>query len=195
MPTVATSFFDPGYHLPTVGYDNQEAAGIALQHLLDLGHRDIAVLHGPAAMSDRTRARLAGVHRAPAGVRLVFEEDAISVPGGCRAMAAVLERAMPVTAVLCLSDVIATGALYELHRRNISVPAQMSVMGFENMPGSEMTSPRLSTIRLSVRDMGTIAGQALADWLENGQRPAPVRLPAGLIARESTAPPGKNRAG
>lgn len=188
-PAIVTSFFDPSYHLPTIGYDNRQAAAIALQHLIDLGHRRIAVLHGPRHISDRTRARLAGLEPLAAGLDLFYQEDDISVPGGCRAMATVLDRGQSVTAVLCLSDVLATGALYELHRRSIRVPDQISVMGFENMPGSAVTSPRLSTVRLSVGDMGETAGHLMAEWLENGIRPASSQLPAGLIVRESTAAP------
>lgn len=104
-------------------------------------------------------------------------------------MTTVLDCGQSVTAVLCLSDVLATGALYELHRRSIRVPDQISVMGFENMPGSAVTSPRLSTVRLSVGDMGETAGHLMAEWLENGIRPASSQLPAGLIVRESTAAP------
>lgn len=190
LPTIATSYFDPAYDLPTIGYDNKQATSIALRHLTDLGHKRIAVLHGPRAISDRTRARLSGLDDPGAGVELYFKEDSLSVSGGCRAVAAMLDEALPVTAALCLSDVIATGALYELHRRGIAVPGQISVMGLENMPASEMTHPPLSTVRLSVGEMGDAAGQALVAWLEQGIRPQSTLMPAELIVRGSTAPPG-----
>ncbi|MEO1531178.1 MAG: LacI family DNA-binding transcriptional regulator [Pseudomonadota bacterium] len=188
MPVIATSYFDPDYRYPTIGYENGTVARIALSHLIDLGHREIAVLHGPVHNNDRTRARLQGLEP-PKNITLSHWETDLSVGGGSAAVDRLLSGHMP-TAILCLSDVLATGALYALHRHGIAVPEQTSVMGIDDLPSSAFTRPALTTVRLQVREMGAATAEALADWIEEGHRPEPRDLGPKLIVRETAAPPG-----
>ncbi|MEO1459407.1 MAG: LacI family DNA-binding transcriptional regulator [Pseudomonadota bacterium] len=215
VPAVLTSVYEPGAAFPTIGYDNAALARRAVRHLVSLGHRRIAVLHGPALRNDRTRARLAGVAaeleaagggrgrkgRRPAGnghggalpaVSAEYVEAALSEAGGCAAAARALAAggacgARP-TALLCLSDVMALGALFELQRAGLSVPGDVSVMGFDNIAWSGHAEPALTTIALPVERMGRAAASALINRLEEGAEIQPQLLPGRLVIRASTGP-------
>ncbi|MGP6087027.1 LacI family DNA-binding transcriptional regulator [Antarctobacter jejuensis] len=189
MPVVAVSYFDPDHRLPTVGYDNAEAIMIAARHLAELGHKEIAVVHGPARHNDRIRRRIEVLNAAPLGLNIRYLEVPAAMEGGHVAVERLIDAGTACTAVLCFSDIIAHGALAALARRGIAVPHQMSVMGIENLPGSHHTCPGLTSVRLSLEEMGREAAEAVAHWLETGHRPAPVRMQSELILRESTAHP------
>jgi LacI family transcriptional regulator len=186
LPAVATSYFDPAYHLPTVGYDNAAAAALALDHLIALGHRDIAVIHGPAAQNDRTRARLRGLEQAAADARLRYFPTDITMQGGATAAQGYLATGRNCTAVLCLSDVLAMSVLFELRRHGISVPASLSVMGVDDLPASAHIVPRLTSVQLPVSRMGHETASAVASWIEKQIVPQSLLLPSRLIIREST---------
>ncbi|MEM7213202.1 MAG: LacI family DNA-binding transcriptional regulator [Pseudomonadota bacterium] len=186
LPIVAISCFEPGYHLPTVGYDNAEAARMALQHLYDLGHRRIAVIHGHTTHNDRTRTRIAALTASELPTDLEFFEFGISVGDGSAAARRVLDAGTDFTACLCLSDVLAMGLMFELKRRGLSVPGDMSVSGMEDLPISEHLFPSLTTIRLPVFDMGSASARALARWVNEKIQPVPQKLPIDLVHRQST---------
>jgi LacI family transcriptional regulator len=188
---IATSVYDPNYRLPTIGYDNAGAARAALTHLTDLGHRKIAVIHGPSADNDRTRARISGLADHAPEVDLWPIEAPLSIAGGAQAVAEVLQSARDPSALLCLSDVLATGALFELQRRRISVPAQKSLVGLDDLPGSAHLCPPLTTVHLPVSRMGLAAADAISAWLEKEELPDSQLLGFDLVVRGSTAAPFK----
>ncbi|SNT73871.1 LacI family DNA-binding transcriptional regulator [Paracoccus seriniphilus] len=189
LPTVATSCYDPDYALPTIGYDNARAACAALAHLAELGHRRIAVLHGPKANNDRTRARIAGLTAQRGECDLTFLEVPLSTAGGCEAVRHVLKSARQATALLCLSDVLAAGAMFELQRQGITMPERMSVMGIDDLPDSACLYPALTTIHLPVSRMGRHAADAIASWVETEEEPASLLLDFNLVVRGSTTRP------
>ena len=186
LPIVAISYAQPGFTFPTVGYDNAEAVTMALSHLFDLGHRDIAIIHGLTLNNDRTRARLEAIAETALPVRLSYFEEPIDVEGGCRAVQRVRQSHPECTGYLCFSDVLAMGALFEAQRQGLSIPRDVSIMGMEGLPLTEHLSPSLTTIDLSVYEMGVGTAEALARWVNEGVRPADHRLPARLIKRGST---------
>lgn len=188
LPTIVTSYFDADNPLPTIGYDNAATAQAALRHLHDLGHRNIAVLHGPKASNDRTRARLAGLDQLGLTAELEFFETEISLAGGGSAVEQVCDSGKPFSAILCLSDVIALGALFGLQRRGMKVPENVSLMGIDDLPSSEHAVPALTTVHLPVSRMGEQAARALSNWVESGVAPVSQRLDASLIERASTLP-------
>ncbi|MCB4456854.1 substrate-binding domain-containing protein [Leisingera sp. McT4-56] len=189
LPAVSTSFYDPHYRLPTIGYDNAAAARTALAHLTDLGHRRIAVVHGPSASNDRTRARIAGLEGHSPKPGLSFYEVELSIAGGCAAGRAILQAEEQPSAVLCLSDVLASGVLFELQRQGVSVPREKSVMGLDDLAGSAHLFPELTTVHLPVSRMGAAAADAIASWVETQQVPEPSLLASDLVVRASTAGP------
>lgn len=189
IPVVSVSYFDPTHRLPTVGYDNQEAVCLAARHLADLGHRHVAVVHGPLALNDRTQRRRAALEDGAFPIAFDYFEVPISIVGGATAIERLRQGPSNATAILCFSDVLAMGALGELHRQGLRVPQDISVMGIENLPGSARAYPRLTSVHLRVQEMGEQAAEALATWLEHDRRPKPVHLASELIWRDSTAKP------
>jgi LacI family transcriptional regulator len=185
LPAIATSYYDPDFLLPTIGYDNAGAGRIALEHLLGLGHTRIAVVHGSLTSNDRTLARLEGLEGHDDAELSYFEAD-LSVEDGCNAAQAILSATPRPTAILCLSDVLATGALYELKRQGVDVPTEMSIIGIDDLPGSAHTSPGLTTVHLPVVRMGHATATAISEWIENGQEPSEELFETDLVVRQST---------
>ncbi len=185
LPVIAISCHDPDYRMPTIGYDNHGAALAALSHLTGLGHRRIAVLHGPLR-NDRTQRRVLAL-QGQGDADLTFHETALSTAGGCQAVQCVLSGPRP-SAILCLSDVIAAGAMAEVQRHGLRIPDDMSVMGLDDLPGSAHLYPALSTIHLPVSRMGRAVADALAGWVERDEKPDPQLLDHELVVRGSTGP-------
>lgn len=186
LPTIATSYFDECYHLPTIGYDNAAASSMALQHLISAGHTDIAVFHGPTEKNDRTRARLNGLGNVAQDVTLHFFVAEITMEGGAGATQALLSSGCKCTAVLCFSDILAASALVELRRHGLDVPRDLSVIGVDDLPASAYSEPRLTTVRLPVNRMGHETAHAVAGWIERQIVPKSLLLDCGLIIRGST---------
>jgi len=187
IPVATISYFDADNQLPTVGYDNWEVAELAAGHLADLGHRNIAVFHGPLEINDRMRRRKAALEASDLGLTFTYVPTRISMEGGCHAVEqAFANGTQGITGILCFSDVIAHGALGALQRLKITVPGDISVMGIEDLPGSKFTHPPLTSVRLGVERMGIEAAEAVCQWLETGTPPTPVYLPVELIKRAST---------
>ncbi len=183
-PVIATSYYDPASPLITIGYDNRRAAEQALGHLLDMGHSVIVVLSGPTATNDRTRARVEAL-RLQQDVDLRFHELPIAFTAAAETVEHIVAQAPDATALLCLSDVIAQGALTGFQRLGIGVPDQISVVGVDDLPSSQSTWPPLSSVHLPVRRMGTSAAAHLAGWIETGIPPLPVKLETEITSRAS----------
>ncbi|MEM6482677.1 MAG: LacI family DNA-binding transcriptional regulator, partial [Pseudomonadota bacterium] len=181
VPTVVISYYDPSFEIPTIGYDNHEAARIAMQHLLDLGHRKILVVHGPTENNDRTRERLAGSRTDRHDVELSFVLTELSVAGGCNAVIECQNQHKEIDAYLCVSDVLAFGVIFELQRLGYKVPFDVSVMGIHNLPSAPSLSPSLSTVDLPARKMGQRAAEALAIWVEDDIVPESVCFETCLV--------------
>lgn len=189
LPIVATSFFDPASTMPTIGYDNRAVARTALDHLTALGHRRIGVIHGPLEGNDRTQARLDALKASSDRGQLSFHAGDLGVGGGCRATAAALALPDSPTALLCLSDVIALGAMFELQRAGLGIPGDMSVIGIDDLSWSKHSAPGLTSVSLPVSEMGAEAAAALASWIETQERPDHRVLSHRLVPRGSTGPP------
>ena len=193
-----------------IGIDDRAAAETAVRHLLDLGHRRLAVLSfgltvhsrpGPAdllhqaeAVASVPKARLEGSARAVEAAGLEWSEVPVElVPvtsaDGCLAGArALLDRAPGVTAVFAFSDPLALAVWQAARERGLSVPGDLSIVGFDDTaPAGE----GLTTIHQPLRDKGRIAAERMLGAL--GEGPPPGRgelLPTRLVVRGSTAPPG-----
>ncbi|WP_415919514.1 LacI family DNA-binding transcriptional regulator [Tateyamaria sp. SN6-1] len=185
LPVIATSYFAPGHEFPTIGYDNAEIARMALDHLTDLGHRNIAVLHGPVDTNDRTLARIETL-RAHAPAHTVFVERALLYDEAAHSVQELVRSVDGLTALLCVSDVLALGALFGLQSMGVAVPDSISVIGMEDLPASSTTSPALTSISLPLDDMGRETARALHHWIEHGARPEAIKLPSQLVVRSTT---------
>ncbi len=187
MVVVGRQAFAP--QLFSFSFDNRSGARMATEHLLKLGHRRIAILVGDRQHDDAME-REAGYRDALAAAeievdpKLVLQSD-YTEAGGLMAMNALLERETPFTAVFSSNDQMAFGAILGLAKRNLRVPDDVSVIGFDDLMMARYAMPPLSTIRHSVYEIGEQAAAAMLALLR-GQAPQ-IHLPAPeLVLREST---------
>ncbi len=177
--------------IPSVRVDNVDAARRACRHLLELGHRRIACLAGPEA-STTARDRVQGYRFAleEGGVRpreewVVWSE--FTARGGYCATQEILSRSR-VTALLASNDQMALGALRALAEAGLSVPAQVSVVSFDDTPLAAATVPALTTVAIPAYEMGRHAMELLLR-VRAGERAEDLVLPTELRLRESAGPP------
>jgi LacI family transcriptional regulator len=171
--------------------DNPGGGAAAADALLALGHTDMGVIAGPATMTvsiDRLAGfaeRCAAAGHAIPGARIVpgqFTRDS-----GGAAMRTLLEVAPEITAVFCLSDAMAIGALRVLREHGIAVPERMSVLGFDDILVAEELSPPLSTVRVPMKDMGAAAMRLILE--HDGAEQRSERFATELRLRGTTGPP------
>jgi DNA-binding LacI/PurR family transcriptional regulator len=182
----------PDLDAPSIDVDNRAGARVAVEHLIKLGHREIACITNAPLAYTAASERLAGYRDAllRAGLEIdeqLIMEGAFDAASGHRAMLELLDRAKP-SAVFVASDVVAFGALRALRDAGVRVPADMSIVGFDDIPLAEHFAPPLTTVRLPAHALGAAVGQALIDRV--GGRPVALRtlLPTQLVVRESTGP-------
>ncbi|MEU7873369.1 substrate-binding domain-containing protein [Dactylosporangium sp. NPDC049140] len=187
---------DPEYALPSVGATNWSGGISAARHLLDLGHRRIAVITGP---TDRlcARARLAGAKAAmdsggiPEDRRLVRSGQWFAFEDGLSHGRELLRLPDPPTAIMCGNDLQALGVYEAARLAGRRIPQDLSVVGFDDLPMTRWCGPPMTTVRQPLAEMGAVATRmvlALAEGRPPAQRR--VELATTLIVRDSTAPPG-----
>ncbi len=174
--------------------DHRAGARLATEHLISLGHHRIAHLAGPDGLTV-TAARLAGYRQALAAAGIP-EEDDLVVPGGFleedgfRAARELLARGTGCTAVFAANDLSAIGALAAVEEAGLRVPADISVIGFDDIHLAGYIRPRLSTVRQDVVRLGARAAEVLIDHLlaEGPSRLVQETIAVDLVVRESTGP-------
>lgn len=149
-----------------VGFDNRRAMAMLCREVLALGHRRIGYITAQRTSNDRARARFFGVRDAmrAAGVdpaTLRVEEVSYSIDEGRSAFVRLMDSSDPPTVVMCGNDVLAAGALLEARHRDLSVPEQVSVTGFDDIDISEIVFPALTTVHVPHKDMGVQAARVL----------------------------------
>jgi LacI family transcriptional regulator len=193
VPVVAADPHSGPSILPSIDADNLTGAGVAVQHLIGLGHRRIGMLSGrPDLQSAQLREQ--GYRRALEAAGLPVEEDLIQSGAydpdvsvsAARGLLTSLNRPSAIFAGNDLSAITAIGVAAELGLR---VPEDLSVVGFDNLPESALCSPPLTTVDQPIRVMGQRAVELLIR-LVNGELidSAHVTLPTNLVVRQSTAP-------
>jgi DNA-binding LacI/PurR family transcriptional regulator len=184
-----------GVDLPSVDVDNVAAARMAVRHLVELGHRRIALVTNAPLSYTAARDRLTGYRLAlrDAGIepddRLVAVAD-FNAASGRIAMARLLE-ANGLTAAFVASDVVALGAMAAIREAGLRVPDDISIVGFDDVPLAAYFDPPLTTVRLPAHDLGRAVGSALLDRIAGRLVEARTVLPTELVVRSSTAPPGR----
>lgn len=170
-----------------VSADHRMGGELAADFVNRLGHRRIGLLSGPQALTSARDRREGFVARIAEGCSIVWEvEVPFSLPLPNRAVERLLQ--CDVTLVVGGNDVIAIGALRALRGAGVSVPAQVSVIGFDDIPWSELVEPPLSTIRQPLEAIGDRAVELLRARMHNPR--GPVRhelLPVELVSRGSAA--------
>ena len=200
----------PSAGLASINIEDRAGARDAAQHLVDLGHRrvdiivanlagPVRILHDPvaAAVSHVVKQRILGwldaLHTAGIDPTVVQEAYASDGPGN-EAAGLLLDQPEPPTAILCFSDVVAHGVVQTAQARGLSVPDDLSVVGFDDNPLAKRMRPTLTTVRQDVPAKGHAAAAALIAAIERGRtgvtaRARHVLLPTELIVRHSTAKP------
>lgn len=203
---------DPAEGVPAVNVADRAGARAAAQHLVDLGHRRVGVVtsgirgrHGlidPNGTGDIIDGYVAGQRLSgwldaltPAGVTPVIARLPHGDPdSGYQAARLLLEAAEPPTAVLCFSDALAQGVMGAAADAGLSVPDDLSVVGFDDSPAAARMRPPLTTVRQDIQSKGHAAAAALTRAIEASRTGEPALaehlcLPADLIVRASTAAP------
>jgi len=179
--------------IDTVFTDNERGGMLATRYLLRLGHRRVGCISGPSRLTS-SADRVVGYRQAltEAGIRV--DEDLI-VSGdfqhesGYRACRQLLELPEPPTALFVCNDLMAVGALCAVHEVGLNVPADVSVIGFDDIPLASYTVPRLTTIAQPARDLGRVAVDLMVQRLSDRESPARhERLPVTLLERDSCGP-------
>lgn len=192
-PVVNGCEFSPGLGVPGVHIDNAGGAAEAMNHLYGLGHRRIGVVTGPldSPLSlDRLRGTRSCASTHGAEDSLVLMTGDFSIASGCAAAEQLLERATPPTAIFCFNDEMAIGVIDAARRRGVKVPADLSVVGFDDIRFARHVDPALTTIAQPMREIGHGTVGLLLQILEGrATQPRSVTLPHTLIVRGSTAGP------
>jgi len=177
--------------IPYVAIDDIQAGMDATRHLIDFGHRNIAVITGDIN-STSSRDRLEGFRGAMSQSGLQPNENLIaysdySLHGGETAVETLLLQKNRPSAIFCFSDEIAVGCMYALRRHHFNVPDDISVIGFDDIPMASYFSPPLTTIAQPTERIGTLCATLLLDLID-GKQPRTMRhiLPHQLLVREST---------
>jgi DNA-binding LacI/PurR family transcriptional regulator len=187
-PVVVVDERIPGLDLPFVGSDNRRGARLAAELALARGHRRIAIVAGPPGLWTAEQ-RLAGYREALAGAGL--DPDTMPVAVGDyrlesgRAAAARLLAAERPTAFLVANDLMAIGCLQQCLEAGLSVPGEVGIVGYDDVPLASLVTPRLTTIRQPAREMGRVAARILLDRIEGRPVEPATDLPAELVVRES----------
>lgn len=172
--------------------DNERGMTQALDHVYALGHRDIAHIAGRLDMQDAI-LRLQAYQAFLRGKHLPYREEWVAmgqfqIDGGRRAMRQLLDLPRRPTAVVCANDEMAIGAMFAALERGLRVPEDLSVVGFDDSPGSTAVYPPLTTVRQPMGDLGRKAVRALLDLIEGREPDYRTILDTELAVRGSTAP-------
>lgn len=168
--------------------DHRAAARAVVDHLLAGGHRDVAMIAGPAGMS---RTRVAGYEdamRAAGRTPRVVAADDFTAPAGADAMRRLLSEGPIPAAMFAANDMLAVGALGTLQLAGLRVPDDIAVAGFDDIPIAQLATPSLTTVRQFQNRLGTRAAELLFDRLE-GRFVGPTRCeehPFEVVVRDST---------
>lgn len=175
--------------------DHRRAAWVALNHLIELGHKEIAVMKGPADSSDSADRWQAvrdvfldlGIPCKPE-LEVQLEGDC-STPGlGYPFTKQLLSRCRQFTALFAYNDNSAIGAISAIHECGLRVPDDISVVGFDDIQAAAYSNPSLTTVRQPLLKMGEIAARTLIDRIEKpGQACSEILIEPELVVRKSTA--------
>lgn len=161
----------------------------ALDHLAELGHTSLAYVSGPVASWMNQARWLTLLDEAPRrGLTIVEIGPGLpSMKGGAQLLRRV--RASGVTGVVAYNDLMATGLMRAVQDDGAAVPDTLSIVGFDDIFGAELTTPALTSIRSPLGRTGEAAARLLLAEVAGAERPAPADLPTKLVLRQSTGAP------
>jgi DNA-binding LacI/PurR family transcriptional regulator len=196
LPTVAVAGHRQLKGVTNIVLDHHQAAILALTHLKQLQHERIAFMKGNPLSSDsedrwEAICQVAGQLGLKIDLELVVQintDDATPMLGYPFARE-LLARNKPFTALFAYNDISAIGAIRALQEDGLRVPQDVSVMGFDDIPGAAFHTPSLTTVRQPLTRMGEVAAQSLLERIEGMKDyPAEIAIKPELVVRESTGP-------
>ena len=202
LPTVAIAGHQEVAGVTNIILDHRRAALLALKHLQQLGHKEIAFLKGQPFSSDSAVrwqaicevAQELGVRIRPEFVVQMDADDPtpeVGYPFAKRLLA----QSRPFTALFAYNDISAIGAIRAIREAGLRVPEDISVVGFDDIPAAAFANPGLTTVRQPLQKMGQIAARTLLDRIENREAYWPeIAIEPELVVRDSTAEAPSRRA-
>ena len=205
LPTVTISCPDRHEWITNIMLNHGRAAELAIDHLVGLGHREIAIIKGQGFSSD-TEPRWQAIQHAAAraGLNLIpeliaiLEGDSPSHEPGYFATQRLLSSKVPFTAIFAFNDVSAIGAVRALREAGLRVPEDVSIVGFDDIQSAAFQNPALTTVRQPLRTMGTLAAETILSQIGSPAEHPPSRqltVDPELVVRDSTCPPSLRHAG
>jgi len=197
IPMILVDYYIPTEDIPAVLIDNADGILKACRHLSSLGHRRIAYLSGDPVETS-AHERMFGFQRAVAEYgldrdpALIVENLAGRIDEGFRAMTSLLTGGARPSAVVAYNDMIAAGAMDAARQAGLTVPRDISIMGFDDIQLASEVNPPLSTIHVPKKTMGRIAARRLMDIMKKKveDNPNKILVPTRLVVRGSTVAPG-----
>ena len=181
----------PFANLSSVSSDDVLAGRTAIEHLISMGHRKIAVIGGPRIHSSMTHERFCGCMEAFRSHGVEFEDELdyestrFSFSWGYEAAKRLLEKGRNYTAIFAMADVMAIGAIRALQDAGLRVPEDVSVVGLDGLAIGEYTVPRLTTISQNVEELAERSFRLLLENIESHTAAHYEILPVSLLIRES----------
>jgi DNA-binding LacI/PurR family transcriptional regulator len=197
LPTASVAGHKQLANVTNIILDHERCARVALAHLADLGHSQIAFMKGHPASSD-SEDRWEAIRKvAPRlGLRinpeLTIQIDSLdsSYHLGYPFAKQLLARSKPFTALFAYNDISAIGAIHAFHEEGLRVPDDISVVGVDDIQGAAYSIPSLTTVRQPLRKMGQMAARTVIAAIEGGKSPpSEITIEPELVVRQSTAPP------
>jgi Transcriptional regulators len=197
-PLVAVDPHLGASHLPSVDADNLKGARMATEYLIGLGHRRIGFLAGRSDL-ESARLREQGYRDALADAGIPFDPNLVQagefrLDESAAAAARLLDQKPRPTAIFAANDLSAIETMRVARERGLSIPEDLSVVGFDNIPEAAQTDPPLTTVDQSIQRMGLEAVRMLVSLIR-GEAATPLRvtLPTELVVRHSCSPPRAER--
>jgi len=196
LPTVAVAGHRTVPQVTNLILDQRHAVRLALTHLIELGHREIAFMKGQPTSSDsatRWSAICSVCEELDICIRpelvVQIERDLTTPQLGYPYAKELLETKLPFTALFAYNDLSAIGAIWAFQEAGLRVPGDISVVGFDDVPLAVFSNPALTTIRQPLEQMGRIAAKTLIDRIENRAEYRPeIVIEPELIVRASSGP-------
>jgi DNA-binding LacI/PurR family transcriptional regulator len=206
VPVVAISAHSAADNVTNIVLNHHQAVQQAMVHLYQLGHRRIAFMRGPRAIPD-SEFRWESIQKVAKELEIKLDPNLvvrIDAAGwsikegqhpmapeiGYKPMAALLERTRAFTAVFCFNDISAIGAIRALKDAGLSVPGDVSVVGFDDILSAAYATPSLTTVRQPLHEMGRRGAQVLLERIADREKKftAEIVMSPELVVRESTGP-------
>jgi LacI family transcriptional regulator len=194
LPTVAIAGHRKWKGVTNIVLDHERAAVLALNHFKDLKHERIAFMRGNPLSAD-SKDRWEAICRVAAQIGMKMDPDLIvqidtddpTPMLGYPFAKQLLARNRPFTALFAYNDISAIGAIRAFQEHGLRVPQDISVMGFDDIPGAMFQTPSLTTVRQPLNRMGEVAAQTLLERIEGNVEDSEIAIEPELVVRESTA--------